>query len=71
MPSVSDNLNTTIAGYATALALDSVNPQPSYTEDGKTVNRTEWRAMLAAKIDALTKTVNALNPYCVVSRKSL
>lgn len=71
MPSVSDNLNTTIAGYATALAKDSCNPQPSYTLDGKTVSRNEWREGLERMINELTKTVNALNPYCVVSKKVL
>jgi hypothetical protein len=71
VPSVSDNLNQTIAGYATALAKDSCNPQPSYTLDGKSVSRAEWRAGLEALIVELTKTVNALNPYCVVSRKAL
>lgn len=69
MPSVTDNLNTTIAGYATQLALDSANPQPSYTLDGKSVSRNEWREGLQRMINELQKTVNGLNPYCVVSRK--
>jgi hypothetical protein len=71
MPSVSDNLNTTIAGYATALAADSVSPQPSYTLDGKSVSRNEWRESLERLMEALQKQVNALSPYCVVSRKTL
>lgn len=71
MPSVADNLNTTIAGYVAALALESANPQPTNTLNGKTVSRNEWREGLQRMIDSLTKTVNGLNPYCVVSRKQL
>ncbi|MBP3956464.1 hypothetical protein J8F10_14380 [Gemmata sp. G18] len=71
MPTVAENLNTTIAGYATALAADSVNPQPTYTLDGKTVSRNEWREGLARLITALQKTVNAQSPYVVSTKMVL
>lgn len=71
MPSVIDNLTTTIAGYATALAADSVNPQASYTLDGKSVDRNAWRDGLQKLIDALQKTINGMQPYRVVTRKVL
>ena len=68
MPTVADNLNTTIAGYAAALAADSVSPQPSYTLDGKSVSRNEWREGLQRLITALQQTVNQQAPY-VISTK--
>lgn len=71
MPTVQDNLNTTIAGYATALAADSVNPQASYTLDGKSVDRNAWRDGLQKMIDALQKTINGMNPYIVSTRQVL
>lgn len=71
MPSVADNLNATIAGYAAALAADSVNPQPSYTLGDKTVSRTEWREGLQRLIDAVQQTVNAQTPYVVSTKMVL
>ena len=71
MPTVSENLEATIAGYATALAADSVSPQPSYTLDGKSVSRNEWREGLQRLIDALQKTVNAMSPYVVSTKQVL
>ncbi len=71
MPSVSDNLNAAIAGYASRLALDSVNPQPSYSLDGKSVSRNEWREGMQRLIDSLAKTINALNPYVVSTKQVL
>lgn len=71
MPTVVDNLNTTIAGYAAALAADSVAPQASYTLDGKSASRNEWREGLQKLIDALQATVNGMAPYRIVTRKVL
>ncbi|AMV27364.1 hypothetical protein VT84_23395 [Gemmata sp. SH-PL17] len=71
MPTVADNLNATIAGYAAALAADSVNPQPSYELDGKRVDRNQWREGLQKLIDALQKTVNAQAPYIVSTKMVL
>lgn len=71
MATVTDNLNTTIANYATALALDSVSPQPSYTLDNKSVSQNEWREGIQKIMEALQRQVNALNPYIVVTRKVL
>ncbi len=71
MATVSENLTTAITGYATALALDSVSPQPSYTTDGRSVSQQEWREGLQRLIEALQKQINALNPYVIVTRKVL
>lgn len=71
MATVTDNLNTAIANYVQALALDSINPQPSYTLDNKSVSQNEWRDGIQKLIEALQKQVNALNPYIVVTRKVL
>ena len=71
MPTVAENLSATIAGYAAALAADSVNPQPSYTLDNKSVSQNEWREGLQKLIDALTKTLNGLQPYVVSTRMIL
>lgn len=69
--SVASDLSTAIAGYAAALAADSVSPQPSYTLDGKSVSRNEWREGLQRMIVELQKTVNALSPYIVSTKQVL
>lgn len=71
MATVAENLTTTIAGYAAALAADSANPQASYTLDGKSVSRNEWREGLARMIDALQATLNARAPYIVQTKMVL
>ncbi len=71
MPSVADNLNAAIAGYAAALAEDAANPKPTYTLDNKTVSQNEWRAGIQRIIDALQKTVNGQTPYIVSTRMVL
>ena len=71
MSTVADSLNAAIAGYAAALAMDSANPQPSYTLDGKTVSRNEWREGLDRLIKSLQQTVNAQTPYIVSTKMVL
>ena len=70
-PTVTDSLNTAIAGYAVALAADALNPAPSYSLDGKSVSRNEWREGLQRMIVELQKTLNALHPYIVSTRMVL
>lgn len=71
MATVAENLATTIAGYAAALAADSVSPQPSYTLDGKSVSRNEWREGLQRMIAELTQLGNGYTPYIVSTRMVL
>ncbi len=68
---VADHLNATIAGYAAALAADAANPQPSYTKDGQTVSRNEWRESLQRMITELSKAVNGQSPYIVSTKMVL
>jgi soluble cytochrome b562 len=71
MATVAENLTTAIAGYAAALAADSVSPQASYSLDGKSVSRNEWREGLQKLIDNLQKTINQQTPYIVSTRQVL
>ena len=50
MPSNLENLEAIKSNYLTVLAADSVSPQPSYSIDGQSVNRDQWRDSLMAKI---------------------
>jgi len=68
---VTDSLNTAIANWATALANDSVSPQPSYSLDGQSVSREEWRAGLLQRIQDANQLVIALNPYVIGTRMVL
>ena len=70
MSAVSD-LTTTRDNYATALATDSVSPQPSYSLDGQSVSRQEWRDGLLKMIVELNKTINAMGPYVVTTKQVL
>ena len=71
MATVAENIATTIAGYAEALAADSVNPRTSYSLDGKSVSRNEWRDGLARLIVELNKFANAQSPYVVSTKMVL
>lgn len=65
------DLQTAINGLEAALAADAANPQPSYTLDGKSVQRSEWRTSLMDAIEAMKRHVNAYQPYLVRTRYSL
>lgn len=62
-------IDLAIANYVVTLAEDSANPQPDYTLDGKTVNRSTWRESIQRLIDALMKTKNSFNPYIVTTQQ--
>lgn len=68
MATTLENLTTAINNYSAALAADSINPQPDYTLDGKTVNRAVWRDSLFKMIGELTKLSNQLNPFVITTR---
>ncbi len=71
MATVAENIAVAIAGYAVALAADSVSPQPSYSLDGKSVSRNEWREGLTKLITELSKIANAQAPYVVSTKMVL
>lgn len=70
MSALSD-LITTRDNWAAALLADSTSPQPSYSLDGQSVSRQEWRDGLAKGIESLNKTINAMSPYVVVTKQVL
>lgn len=70
MQTAIDDLDTAIAGYASALAADSIDPKESYSLDGENVTRNEWRAGIGQLIGELTKDrlqlqkdLNARKPF--------
>lgn len=78
MQTAIDNLDVAIAGYASALAADSVNPLESYSLDGENVTRAEWRTGLGSLIESLSrnrlqiqKDLNARKPFQVGIRQVL
>jgi hypothetical protein len=66
-----DSLILSRDNYAAALAADSVSPQPSYSIDGEAVDRTTWRRELAALVEELNATINAMQPYQLSIRQTL
>jgi hypothetical protein len=70
MPGYS-NIAQAISGYEAALVADSANPQPSYTVDGKKVERTEWRAAINDILNDLYLKENQAKPYVVRTRMML
>jgi hypothetical protein len=67
-----------IAGYAAALATDSINPRESYSLDGENVSRESWRTGIAGMIrdlrtemDELQITLNNISPYVIRTRHRL
>ena len=65
------DLQTILNNYQSALAADSANPQPSYSLDGQSVSRNEWRDSLLKAIVQLQQTINAQNPYIVRTKMVL
>ncbi len=69
--SVPADLGTAIAGWANALASDSANPQPTYSIDGKMVDRNAWRKYIMDNILQANKTINQYAPYIIRTRSVL
>jgi len=65
------NLQAAVENYSNAILADSINPQPSYAIDGQQVSREEWREGLMRQIITLNKTINALNPYEIITKQVL
>lgn len=72
------SMATAKAGYAAALAADSLDPLESYSLDGENASRESWRAGLAkmiadldAEIIATQQTLNSLSPYSIATRQVL
>ena len=55
-------------GYAAALAADALNPQPSYSLDGQSVDRDKWRETMLKMINQIQLTINAMSPYVVKTK---
>lgn len=54
-----------IDGLQTALVTDAASPQPSYSLDGKSVSRNEWREGLQRQLIEWNKVLIQLNPYII------
>jgi len=59
------DLQYAIQGLESALAADAVNPQPSYSVNGKQVSRNEYRTSLIEALEGLKKQVQAYQPYII------
>lgn len=58
-------LQAAIALWAAQLQADAASPQPTYTIDGKNVQRNEWRENLQKLIADAQNTINQRNPTIV------
>jgi hypothetical protein len=57
------NLQTIRSQVLETLANDTMNPQPSYSLDGESVSRTEWRNGMIDRIEQLNKLIQMENPF--------
>lgn len=69
---------TSIAGYQAALEADSANPLKTYSKDGESLSRNEWRAGLIAAVKELVELnaelqgmLNRVQPYILRTRHAL
>lgn len=46
----------------------SGGPQPSYSLDGESYQKTEWREAVLRKVDVLNRLIQAEQPYVIRSR---
>ena len=65
------DVQTAIQGLESALAADSANPQPTYTLNGKTVQRSEWRESMTRTLESLKKQQQAYQPFLIRTRQVL
>ncbi len=69
MPTALDNLNTAYANVAQQIAAITANPQPSYSENGRSLSWSEYLALLIDKQKALLQAIQlAGGPFEIVSR---
>jgi hypothetical protein len=69
VPTALDNLNTAYANVAQQIAAITANPQPSYSENGRSLSWSEYLALLIDKQKALLQAIQlAGGPFEIVSR---
>lgn len=69
MPSVLDNLNTAYANVAVLLAEVTASNQPTYTENGRTVQRAEYLQILEQRLLGLKQAIQREeSPWMVMTR---
>ena len=56
-------LKAMIDGWMNALVADSVNPQPDYSLEGRSVSRVAWRDALQRNIDNNLALLGKFEPY--------
>lgn len=62
MPTPTEQLVAIRDGYLTALAQDALNPVPTHTIDGITIDATTWRKELIDRIGQINELIAAFNP---------
>lgn len=62
MPDAVTQLVNIRDGYLQALANDALNPVPTHTIDGITVDTNTWRKELLTRIGEINVLLNAFNP---------
>lgn len=58
-----DSLNRAYANVAAALEAATLNPKPSYSEQGRTVSWTEYVAMLSTQLEAIRLQIRKATPF--------
>jgi hypothetical protein len=66
-----DNLILARDHIAANLAAETLNPKPSYSIDGESVDWTSWAKIQQDRIQQLNTIINSMQPYFVVTRQSL
>jgi hypothetical protein len=62
MPTPTEQLVAIRDGYLSALAQDALNPVPTHTIDGITIDATTWRKELIDRIGQINELIAAFNP---------
>lgn len=70
MATAVENLITARDNAAARLAEITASQAPTYTENGRTVNRTEYMTALQAMITSLNQQIAAMGPFEVRTRMS-
>jgi hypothetical protein len=69
MPTALDNLNAAYANVAQQIADITANPQPTYSENGRSVSWSEYLSMLIDKQKALLQAIQlAGGPFEIPQR---
>ena len=65
------NLITARSNLENLLAEITLNPKPTYTVKGRTIDWASYMSNVREQIDALSKTINARQPWIVHTRQTL